>query len=273
MYLCVSSVYPPPFVIPRPAFCLSHTHTQSDSTDTHSHLPTLKDSHTCWNVALPPPCITTTTSVRACTPTHNYSGELEKPDVYLDSMWSKTEPPHSPQGFVILTGFSISYVQELREVERNLEKETGRAGSGTSSRKSLHHYCLIPYTALMPCNFYKGLFHLFSRHLLASCNMQCNVKDNSWHLIPTCRCFFHLMSERRTYTLYVCPTSAIKASLGRNKLEGERERESCTSQTFHFVILEFIVIDGRVSQSSLRVSSLETKCALQQRGNGSQAWF
>lgn len=52
------------------------------------------------------------------------------------------------------------------------------------------------FSALMFCNFYKGLFHLFSRHLLASYNMKWKrqqLASNAY--LPTS---FHLMSVHRT---------------------------------------------------------------------------
>lgn len=138
--------------LPLSAFCLSHTHTQSDSTDTHSHLPTLRDNHAGWNVAQSPPC-TTTTAVRACTPTQNYSGELEKPDVNLDSIWSKTEAPR------LKVCYSDCFLNQLcTGTDRGGKKvrEGDREGSGTSSRKSLSHY--FPILCLHALQLLQGVF-------------------------------------------------------------------------------------------------------------------
>lgn len=62
-----------------PGFRLSHTHP-----DKHSHISLPSKSGLKHMEQQSPPCAIS--SVRACTPTRNYSAELEKPDVNLDSV-------------------------------------------------------------------------------------------------------------------------------------------------------------------------------------------
>lgn len=196
----------------------------------------------------PPPC----TAMR-CACTHALPLTIiVKSQKNQMSIWTKSDPSQRPPASRLCYSdwfLNQTCVQELTGMERKLER------AGTSSRKYLHHY-RPTFTALVPRSIYKGVFFHLRRLLLASYNIQRNLKDNSWHLMPTCQCFpsddDDLFTQSITYTLHNCPTGAIQASLGRDKLD----RESCISETFHFVILEFTVIDGRASQSSLMLSQL-----------------
>lgn len=181
MYLL--SLSPSPSFVARsssPCFpSLSHSHTIRHPT--HTFPP----SKIAAQAEMQPP------SLRACTPTHNYSGELGKPDVNLDLMRSKSEALRLKALLFWLLSQSAVYRNWQRWKESE-EKETGREGRAPQIGSFFIVTALC--SALMPCSFYKGLFHLFSRHLLASCNMRCNVKDKqlpSNSYLPT---FFHLMS-------------------------------------------------------------------------------
>lgn len=98
---------------------------------------------------------------RACmySPPRNYGEEIEKPDVNLDSIWSKSEPP-TPPGFVILTAFSISCAQELTEVERKVGEADGGGRGRVPQIGSLFIVLCLDAMQLLQGAF----FHLFSRH-------------------------------------------------------------------------------------------------------------
>lgn len=117
----------------------------------HRHPPHLRPE-------LPPPPPPPPACVHVLPP-RNYSEEIEKPDVDLDSIWSKSEPP-TPPGFVILTAFSISCAQELTEVERKVG-EADRGGRGRVPQiGSLFIVLCLDAMQLLQGAF----FHLFSRH-------------------------------------------------------------------------------------------------------------
>lgn len=137
--LSLSSPLPPPLVILPSSLCLL---SPSHSRTIRFHRHPLTSSSRRQSEDRAAPC----RSVRACVHSHSqlqWRVGKTRCQFGLDPIQVE-----APPGFVILTGFSISCVQEPTELERKLGKETGEggAGSGTSSRKSLHrrHRTLSP---------------------------------------------------------------------------------------------------------------------------------
>lgn len=179
------------------------------------------------------------------------------------SIWTWSDPPLPRLSRLCYSDWFLNQLCTGRW-KRKIE-ERRRGGQG----QALEVGSLFIITAISSATFIRG----FSICSVGIYHVECDVKDNSWHLMPTCPCFsIWCLFTGKTYTLHNCPTSAIRASLGRDELD----RESCTSETFHFVILEFMVIDGGANHSPWTVSLLESKCLLQQeaqRGNVSKAYI
>lgn len=141
LYLAVSLSHrlsppaPSLFRLPLSALCLSHTHEHTIRFNWQpltSSRPSRRRFH--QQLALPP-------LWRACNPAHNYSGDWEKPDVDLDAMRSESEGPrHPPQGFVILTGFSINCVRRRKESWSVSQRGQGQA-PGLGSLLNLSAMC------------------------------------------------------------------------------------------------------------------------------------
>lgn len=113
-------------------------------------------------------------------------------------------------------------------------REGAREGSGTSNRKSLHR--TLPWCH---ATFTRDFFPSVQQ---ASCNMRCNVKDNSWLLIPTCRrffffSFFFFPSDVCSHKVEPTLCTIVRpVQLRQVWAETSQKSESRVSVTFHFVI-------------------------------------
>lgn len=211
---------------------LSPPRWQSDFTDTHWHPPTLQDNCAGWNKALPLPC---TTACMHSLPKLKW--EFEEPDVNLSS---ELPPPHYLQVFFFLLSPLLSPSAAFRNTQRWKDE---MVKPGSSIRKFIRH------CRLLACHVYEGLFapfHLHTSCLQASVIIQCSVKVNSWHLIPTSWCFIS------------CLFRESKNPAGCTNVQVVQFRQVWTDTSqgvfwlkpFHFVILDFLVMDGSNARSS-----------------------
>lgn len=225
------------------AFCLSHVDNRIPQTPTHI-LPPCKITATGWNKALPPPC--TTTCMHSLP---QLKWEFEKPDVNLSSIPSEPPPPHHLQVFFFLSLLLLSQSAAFRNTQRWKDR---MAMPGSSIRKFLPHY------SLLVCHVYEGLFspfHPYMRRLLESRSVWCGVKVNSWHLIPASWCFISdLFGESKNPGL---------AQMSRQRRSGKPRQTPSQNlgwlKRFHFVILEFLVMDGSNTRSSQTTSPVLPK--------------
>lgn len=124
LYLCLSSFCHtlfPLFVLQSCCF-LSLSHSQSDSTNTHLHLPSLTDSHAGWSIWYhnlhPAPSALCVHVLPLTIIVQSWKNQM--------SIWTRSDPSQRPSTSRLC--YFDWFLNQVKKVEKNSEKETRAHG-------------------------------------------------------------------------------------------------------------------------------------------------
>lgn len=154
------------------------------------------------------------------------------------SNWTRSDPSQSTPLYASRFCYSDWFLHQLWTGTDRGGKSGDRTGGFTVPEVGSLFFLLCIDTLPL---FYKGVFHLPDRPLLASCAMWCKRQQLAPNAYLPVR--FHVM-----------PVHITQCNWGKSE-----RRQGWEPTSFHFVIQDFMLIDGKCSQTSATVS-LSPKC-------------